>query len=165
MGKSLEDLKAAFAGESQANRKYAVFAKKAEDEGYKQAAKLFRAASAAEAIHAGTHLRAMQGVKSTAENLQTAIDGEHYEVNSMYPEFIKDAEAEGEKPALAAFKKAIDAEKVHEALYKEMLAGLSRDGEEYDFYLCPVCGYIHARSAPDVCPICGAPAERFERYS
>ena len=165
MGKSLEDLKAAFAGESQANRKYAVFAKKAEDEGYKQAAKLFRAASLAEAIHAGTHLRSMLGVKSTAENLQTAIDGEHYEVNTMYPEFMKDAEAEGEKPALAGFKKAWDAEKVHEVLYKDMLSSLSKDGEEYDFYLCPVCGHIHARFAPDVCPICGAPGERYERIS
>ncbi|HRY91775.1 MAG TPA: rubrerythrin family protein [Candidatus Gracilibacteria bacterium] len=164
MGKSLEDLKAAFAGESQANRKYAIFAKKAEEEGYQLAAKLFRAASAAEAIHAARHLRTMLAVKTTAENLQAAIDGEHYEVNSMYPEFMQDAESENEKTALASFKKAWEVEKVHEVLYRDMLANLSKEGEQYDFYLCPICGHIHARFAPDVCPICGATKDKFERF-
>lgn len=164
MSKSSDDLKAAFAGESQANRKYAIFAQKAEAEGYKLAAKLFRAASDAEAIHAASHFRVGMNVKSTAENLQAAIDGEHYEVNTMYPDFMKDAEAEGERPAMASFKKAWDVEKVHEALYKDMLANLSKEGEEYDFYLCPICGHIEPRNAPDVCPICGAPKEKYIKY-
>lgn len=97
MSKTEADLKSAFAGKSQANRRYLAFAKKAEDEGHKTVAKLFRAAAAAETIHAHTHLRALGGVQSTADNLQAAINGENYEVTTMYPEFIADAESEGEK--------------------------------------------------------------------
>lgn len=163
MTKSHDDLWAAFAGESQANRKYTAFAEKAEKEGYPQAAKLFRAAAAAENIHAMSHLRALGEIKSTAENLDTAASGENYEWTDMYPGFLKDAEAEQDKIAVSTFKKALDAEKIHEQLYREMKATLDK-GEVFDYYLCPVCGYIEKGSAPERCPICGAPRERFEKF-
>jgi rubrerythrin len=163
MSKTLEDLKAAFAGESQANRKYLAFAKKAEQDGYPQVARLFRAAAAAETVHAHAHLRAMDGVKSTLENLEVAISGENYEVVSMYPEFIKDAESEENKRAVASFKNAWEVEKEHEALYRDALATLGKATEEYDYYVCPVCGHTHPRNAPDKCPVCGAPGSKFER--
>jgi len=163
MGKTLDNLKAAFAGESQANRMYLAFAKKADDEGYPQVAKLFRAAAAAETVHALSHFRTMGGVKDTKENLQTAINGENYEVVSMYPGFIKDAEAEGEKAALTSFKWAWEVEKVHEELYRKALQSLGQEGETFDYYVCQGCGYTHERSAPDKCPVCGAPASRFDK--
>jgi len=163
MTKSHDDLWAAFAGESQANRKYTAFAEKAEKECYPQVARLFRAAAAAENIHAMSHLRALGEIKSTAENLDTAASGENYEWTDMYPGFLKDAEAEQDKIAVSTFKKALDAEKVHEQLYREMKATLDK-GEVFDYYLCPVCGYIEKGSAPERCPICGAPRERFEKF-
>ncbi|MGB9639465.1 MAG: rubrerythrin family protein [Anaerolineales bacterium] len=162
--KTSDDLKAAFAGESQANRRYLAFAKKADEEGKPQIAKLFRAAAHAETVHALNHFRAAGEVKSTAENLQTAIAGENYEVVSMYPAFIKDAEEEGEKQALRSFTWAWEVEKIHEALYREALENLDKETqEEYDYYVCPVCGYTHPRNAPEKCPVCGAPGSRFER--
>lgn len=163
MIKTLDNLMAAFAGESQANRKYLAFAKKADEEGFAQVARLFRAAAAAETIHALTHLRTAGEVKSTAENLQAAAAGENYEATSMYPEFIQQAEAEGEKRALTSFKWALEAEKVHEILYRQALETLGKETEAYDYYVCPVCGYTHARNAPEKCPVCGVPGERFER--
>ena len=165
MTKSYDDLMAAFAGESQANRKYLAFAKKADEDGFAQVAKLFRAAAAAETVHAHNHFRAAGEVKTTEENLKTAIAGEHYENSEMYPAFLKDAEAEGDKRALRSFNYANEVEKVHEQLYKDALASLGKPGETYDYYICPVCGYTHARTAPEVCPVCGAPAERFEKIS
>jgi rubrerythrin len=163
MSKSMEDLQAAFAGESQANRKYLAFAEKADREGFPQAAKLFRAAAAAETIHAMSHLRTMGGIKTTAENLAEAAAGEKYESTTMYPEFLKDAEAEGEKAARLSFDKAYKAEIVHEKLYREMIADLQKGGS-FDFYLCPVCGYIEKGSAPEKCPLCGTPKDRFEKF-
>lgn len=163
MTKSMEGLQGAFAGESQANRKYLAFAEKADKEGFPQAAKLFRAAAAAETIHAMSHLRTMGGIKTTAENLEEAAGGEHYEHTSMYPDFIKDAEAEGNKPAIHSFKKAMEAEVVHEKLYREMIADLQKGGT-LDYYLCPVCGYIEKGSAPDKCPLCATPKDRFEKF-
>jgi rubrerythrin len=162
MSKTNEDLKAAFAGESQANRKYLAFAQKADEEGYHQVAKLFRAAAHAETIHALNHLRALGDVKSTAENLQAAIGGENYEVVSMYPDFIKDAEAEGEKRALSSFRWAWEVEKVHEELYRQTLESLSKEMAQVDYYVCPVCGYVHIGSAPERCPVCNTPGKRFE---
>ncbi len=164
MSKTIEDLKAAFAGESQANRRYLAFAKKADTEGYPQIARLFRAAAHAETIHALSHLRVLGGVKSTTENLEAAIAGENYEVVSMYPEFIKDAEAEGNQKALNSFSDAMEVEKVHEALYREALEMLQKGEafDEYDYYVCPVCGYVHKRNAPDKCPVCGALGSKFE---
>lgn len=168
MGKTSEDLQAAFAGESQANRKYTAFAQKADAEGYPQIAKLFRAAAHAETVHALAHLRAMDGVGGTLDNLKAAIGGENYEVMTMYPEFIKEAEAEGELRALKSFKHAWEVEKVHEDLYREALAlleGGEKEEGEYEYYVCPVCGYTHKRSAPDRCPVCNTPGSRFEKIS
>jgi rubrerythrin len=162
MSKTIEDLKAAFAGESQANRRYLAFAKKADEEGYPQVAKLFRAAAHAETIHAHNHLRALGGIQSTAENLETAISGEHYEVETMYPEFMQDAEKEEVKRALTSFHWAWEVEKVHEELYREALDCLQDGLEEADYYVCPVCGYVHRNSAPEKCPVCGTPGKRFE---
>lgn len=164
MSKTIEDLKAAFAGESQANRRYLAFAKKADAEGYPQVARLFRAAAHAETVHALSHLRVLGVVKSTAENLEAAIAGENYEVVSMYPEFIRDAQAEGNQKALNSFTDAMEVEKVHEALYREALEMLQKGEafEEFDYYVCPVCGYVHKRSAPEKCPVCGALGSKFE---
>lgn len=166
MSKSIEDLKAAFAGESQANRKYTAFAKKADSEGYAQVAKLFRAAAAAEAVHAFNHLKALDGLLETSENLKAAIGGENYEVSVMYPEFIQDAETEGATRALRSFRWAMDVEKVHEELYRKALENLE-DGKEakFDYYVCPVCGYTHEGPMEGKCPVCGTPAEKFERIS
>ncbi len=168
MEKTMQDLQAAFAGESQANRKYTAFARKADQEGYPQAAKLFRAAAAAETVHALSHFRALDEIKSTEENLKTAIAGEHYEATDMYPAFIKDAESEGAtaKRALNSFSDAMEVEKVHEALYTKALETLKQaQGETFDYYICPVCGYTHERNAPDRCPVCGTAGNRFERVS
>jgi len=165
MTKSFDDLMAAFAGESQANRKYLAFAKKADEEGFAQIARLFRAAAHAETVHALKHFNTAGEVKGTAENLKTAIEGEHYENTEMYPAFIKDAEAENNSAALRSFSWANEVEKVHESLYKEALSTLGKPGETYDYYVCPFCGYTHARTAPEKCPICGAPASKFERVS
>ena len=165
MTKSYDDLMAAFAGESQANRKYLAFAKKADEDGFAQVARLFRAAAAAETVHAHNHLRAAGEVKTTEENLKAAIAGEHYENSEMYPAFLKDAEAEGDKKALRSFNYANEVEKVHEQLYKDALASLGKPGETYDYYICPICGYTHARTAPETCPVCGAPGSRFEKIS
>lgn len=164
MSKTLEDLQAAFAGESQANRKYLAYAEKAEKEGFKQAAKLFRAAAEAETVHAHNHLRAMDGIKSTEENLKDAMAGEDYEAETMYPDFINDAELENEKRALRSFGYALEVEKQHRGMYRDMLESL-QEQEEYDYYVCPVCGSTHRRSAPDKCPICGTDGSRFMKVS
>jgi rubrerythrin len=165
MSKTLEDLAIAFAGESQARNKYLAFAKKADDEGYAQIAKLFRAAATAEYAHAQNHFRAMDGILSTAENLQAAIAGENYEVVSMYPPFVEDATAEGHKRGKNSFEWALAVEKTHEALYREALAGIEGAQDSFDYYVCPICGHTHARNAPDKCPVCGAPGSRFEKIS
>ncbi len=168
MTKTLDNLQAAFAGESQANRKYTAFAQKADAEGYPQIARLFRAAAQAETVHALAHFRAMEGVGNTLTNLQAAIQGEHYEVAEMYPPFIQDAEAEGERRALRSFSYAWEVEKTHESLYREALALLEagkKEEDEYDYYVCPVCGHTHKRNAPEVCPVCGAPGSRFEKVA
>jgi len=168
MTQTPDNLQAAFAGESQASRKYAAFAQKADQEGHPQIARLFRAAAQAETVHAANHLRALGGIGSTAENLQVAIAGEHYEVTSMYPPFIAAAGEEGNKAALTSFTRAWEVEKVHEELYRGLLSLLeagTAEAEEYDYYVCPVCGHTHPRSAPERCPICGVPGSRFERIS
>lgn len=163
MSKTLKDLEEAFAGESMANRKYLAYAKKADQEGYTQAAKLFRAAAAAETVHAHNHFKAMDGIKSTQENLQDAINGEHYENSSMYPDFLVDAKDEGtNKRAIRSFEYALAVEFTHEKLYAEMLETLEEsESDSYDYYVCEVCGHTHAKNAPDVCPVCGAKKERF----
>jgi rubrerythrin len=160
MSKTEKNLKDAFAGESQANRKYLAYAKKAEQEGHKQAAKLFRAAAAAETIHAHNHLRELGVVRSTKENLQDAINGESYEFQNMYPQMIADAKAEGNNGALKSFNYANEVEKVHAALYKKVMDSLGRNADT-DYYVCSVCGYTAEGSAPDVCPVCGSKKQAF----
>ncbi len=158
-----QNLQDAFAGESQANRKYTAFAKKADADGFKQVAKLFRAAAEAETVHAHAHLRVMGGIKSTAENLQAAADGEAYEFKEMYPGFLAEAKAEGNQPAVKSFEYAMAAEEVHHGLYSQGLASVKggKDLPEAAVYLCPFCGNVEIGSAPDKCPICGAPKAKF----
>ncbi len=165
MGDTQKNLQEAFAGESQANRRYLFFANKAEKEGHPQIARLFRAAAKAETVHAYNHLRTMGGIKSTKENLEAAISGEHYEFTQMYPGFIEQAKAENNKPAESGFTWANKVEEVHHDLYQNALkaleAGLQLKDEPY--FICPVCGYTVAGEAPDNCPICGTPGSKFNR--
>ncbi len=163
MGKTEDNLWEAFAGESQANRKYLAFAKKADNEGHPQAAKLFRAAAAAETVHAHAHLRTLNGVKSTAENLQSAIDGETHEFKEMYPAMIEEAKKEGNKAAERSFSFANDVEKIHAGLYKKALENLENPGDVECYYVCSVCGYTCEDEAPDKCPVCGALKKAFDR--
>jgi rubrerythrin len=158
-----DNLKEAFAGESQANRKYLAFAVKAEADGYPQIAKLFRAAAEAETVHAHAHFRVMKGVGSTVENLQAAIAGEGYEYQKMYPDFLKAAEAEKNQPAIVTFKNALAVEATHCKLYSDALARLKagKDLPTASIYVCPVCGHTVTGGAPDRCPVCGAPKEKF----
>lgn len=165
MSKTMKNLADAFAGESQARNKYLAFAKKADEEGLPQVARLFRAAAYAEFIHAQNHFKAMEGISGTAENLQAAISGENHEVVSMYPPYIDEAELEGNKRAKTSFNWAWQVEKEHEELYRAALAGLNEPQEDYEFYVCPVCGHTHPRNAPDRCPVCGAPGARFEKIA
>jgi len=158
--KSEKDLLNAFAGESQANRKYLAFAKQAEKEGYPQVAKLFRAASEAETVHAHAHLRALGGIKSTAENLKEAIAGEIHEFKAMYPAMIDNAKQEGIKAAERSFNFANEVEKVHANLYQKALDRLDTL-EEVDYYVCSVCGYTCENKPPDNCPVCGAKSTAF----
>lgn len=159
-----DNLMSAFAGESQANRKYLAFAAQAEKEGYPEIAKLFRAAADAETIHAHSHLKVAGGIKSTAENVQAAISGENYEHTNMYPGFIAEAEAEGNAAAVRTFALANDVEKVHEALYKLAAEALAsgKDLEKNKLYICPVCGYLEYGEAPEKCPVCGAKGSVFK---
>jgi len=158
-----KNLAAAFAGESQANRKYLAFAKQADAEGYTKIAKLFRATAEAETIHAHAHFKNMGMIKSTAENLKAAIAGETYEFSTMYPEFLKEAQAEGSNTSIIrAFTHANEAEKVHAELYQNALANLETK-DASDYYLCTICGHIHEGSAPDSCPICGAKAQAYKK--
>ena len=158
-----QNLKDAFAGESQANRKYLAFAKKADQDGFPQVAKLFRAAAAAETVHAHAHLRAMGEVKGTAENLEAAIAGEKYEYTEMYPEFVAEAEKEGNRRALATFKNALPVEEIHHGLYGEAAAAVKdgKDLAETKIYVCEICGNTVYGEPRDRCAICNAPKERF----
>ncbi len=160
MSKSEENLKEAFAGESQANRKYLAIAQQAEQAGYKQAAKLFRAAAAAETVHAHSHLRTLGGVKGTSDNLQEAIAGETHEFKSMYPAMIEAAKAENETSAERSFNYANAVEKIHAELYQKALDNLETP-EEVDYQVCSVCGYTCEGDAPDTCPVCGSKAQAF----
>jgi len=158
-----DNLAEAFAGESQANRKYLAFAKKADKEGFPQIARLFRAAADAETVHAHAHLRVMKGVKSTAENLRAAIDGEGEEFKEMYPKFVEEADAEGEKSAAMSFRNALAVEEIHHGLYGEALKTLEggSDLEAAPITVCQVCGNTVIGEAPATCPICASPTKMF----
>ena len=162
MATTENNLKEAFAGESQANRKYLAFAKKAEQEGFRNVARLFRTASEAETIHALGHLGAMDGVGATLDNLRAAMAGETYECTEMYPPMLEQAIADNHR-ARRMFSYALKAEAVHAKLYQMALEALQQGNDltAVDFYLCPVCGNIEIGKAPDACPICGAKGEKF----
>ncbi len=157
MATTTENLKEAFAGESQANQKYRAFAQKAEKEGFSNIAKLFRTTAEAEKIHAEGHLKALDMIASTAENLQAAIDGETFEFTEMYPPMLELAKEDGHK-AKTMFKFAVDAEEVHAQIYQKALEAVKNgvDMDITDFHLCSVCGYIELGSSPERCPVCGA---------
>jgi len=163
MTKTDENLKAAFAGESQANRMYLAFAKKAEEEGSTQIAKLFKAAAEAETVHALNHLRVMGQVKTTADNLGTSVSGETYEFKSMYPKMIEEAKAEGNKKAVQSFDYANKVEQIHANLYQKALDALKNNKPvpAADIFVCPVCGNTFEGKAPDICPICATPKDKF----
>lgn len=158
-----ENLWAAFAGESQANRKYLAFAKKADEEGFPQVARLFRAAAEAETVHAHAHLRALAAVKGTAENLQAAIEGEGFEFKEMYPKFLETAEKEQNRPAVATFRNALAVEKVHHELYTAALTSFKagQDLPKQALYICTICGHTVAGAPPDRCPVCNAAKAKY----
>jgi rubrerythrin len=160
MSKTENNLKAAFAGESQANRKYLAYAERAEKGNLPGIAKLFRAAAAAETIHAHKHLSVIEGQKTTRQDLEDAIAGEIHEFKSMYPQMIADAESEGVKQALISFKYANEVEKVHAELYQKAMSMMEKYPVE-DYYVCKICGYTIAKEAPDKCPVCGANKQIF----
>jgi rubrerythrin len=161
--KTDENLKAAFAGESQANRLYLAFAKKAEEEGYTQAAKLFKAAAEAETVHALNHVRITGQIKSTIDNLSTAITGETYEFKKMYPEFLDDAKKENQKQAAWSFDVANKVEQIHARLFQKALDAMKakKDLPKVDYYVCSVCGNTVEGASPEVCPVCGSPKEKY----
>jgi len=165
MSDTQENLREAFAGESQANCRYLFFADKAEKECHPQIARLFRATADAETVHARSHLRAIGGIGETKDNLGAAIEGENYEFTQMYPGFIKQAESENNKRAQLSFEFANEVEKVHHELYQKALETLEAGGQPKDepYFVCQVCGHVVAGEAPETCPICGAPLKVFKR--
>jgi rubrerythrin len=162
MDQTTKDLMEAFAGESQANRRYLAFAAKADREGYPQVARLFRAAAEAETVHAHNHLRALKGVKSTQENLQEAIGGEAHEFKEMYPGMIAAAKDAGHKDAERSFSFANEVEKVHHALFEKALNTME-EKKLVDIYVCPICGYTVEEAPPENCPVCGAKGKVFKK--
>jgi rubrerythrin len=165
MSKTQKNLEEAFAGESQASRRYLFFAEKAKSEGHPQVAKLFRAAAEAETVHAGNHLKAMDGIGSTRDNLKAAISGENYEFSQMYPAFIEQARSEADKRAEITFGYANKVEKIHHQLYQKALEALEagRELKAEPYFVCPVCGYTVGGEAPEKCPICGTPRSKFKK--
>jgi len=164
MTDTIKNLKEAFAGESQANQKYRAFAKKAERDGFANVARLFQAAAEAERIHAEGHLKALEGIGSTAENLQAAINGETYEYTEMYPPMYDQAKTDDHK-AKRMFEYALKAEEVHAKLYKLALEAVQQGKDlDVDFYLCPVCGHIEFGKPTEDCPVCGTKADKFVQY-
>ncbi len=165
MSKTEENLKAAFAGESQANRRYLFFASKAEKEGHQAVARLFRAAAEAETVHARNHLDTMGGIGSTGDNLKAAAAGEHYEFTSMYPGFIEQAKTEKNNKATLSFTQANAVEKIHHELYQQAIKSLEtgKSLKDEPYYVCQVCGNTVSGEAPARCPICGSPRTQFKR--
>ncbi len=158
-----DNLQDAFAGESQANRTYLAFSKKADADGKTQVARLFRATAAAETVHAHAHLRVLGGVKETADNLQAAIDGEGFEFQQMYPKFVAEAEAEGNQAATISFKNAMTVEEIHHGLYSQALAAV-QGGADLDaatIHVCSICGNTVVGELGDACSVCGAPKDKF----
>ncbi|MFO8009938.1 MAG: rubrerythrin family protein [Dehalococcoidia bacterium] len=164
MSKTDQNAGAAFAGESQANRRYLFFAEQADKEGYKQVARLFRAAADAETVHAKNHLKVLEGIKSTRENLRQAVSGENHEFTEMYPGFIKQAEADGNDKARESFDMANQVEEIHHGLFSTFLDKVERNEavEENRIYVCQYCGNTVEGEAPEKCPVCGMPQRIFK---
>ncbi|MEE9322981.1 MAG: rubrerythrin family protein [Candidatus Aenigmarchaeota archaeon] len=160
-----DNLKKAFAGESQANRRYLAFAGKADEEGMKNVAKLFRAAAEAETVHALNHIKANSEVKATKDNIHAAIEGEKYENTEMYPKFIEKAKEEGNSEAEKVFVWANQVEKIHQTMYEDVLKSLNegKDAEEKEYYVCQMCGNTVGGEPPETCPICGVPKNQFKK--
>ena len=163
MSKSEQALRDAFAGESQANRKYLAYAEKADAEGHPQVGRLFRAAAAAETVHAHNHLRALGAIGTTEENLKDAIAGETHEFKTMYPEMIEHAKVEGNDAALRSFELASTVEKTHAELYDGLLGTLGSEQGDFSYYVCPVCGHTVGKGAPEICPVCGTAGSAFKK--
>ena len=163
MSNTDENLQAAFAGESQANRRYLFFAEKADEAGHKQVARLFQAAAEAETVHARNHLGVMGGIKSTRENLEAASEGENYEFTQMYPGFIEQAKSENNAPADRSFTLANKVEKIHHGLFQKAISSLESGLKEEPYFVCQICGNTVEGEALEVCPICGAPRGQFKR--
>lgn len=161
-----ENLRAAFAGESQAHVRYLIFARKAEEEGFKNVARLFRAIAYAEQVHASNHFKALGELKSTSDNLEAAIGGEMFEVEEMYPAYNAVAELQGERGAMRSIRFALEAERIHAQLYKKAREAVEagKDLEIGRIYICDACGYTGEGDPPDRCPICGAPKEKFTLF-
>lgn len=164
---TIENAKEALAGESQANRKYLAFSEKAAEEGFKNVATLFKAASEAEAIHAKKLLKVLTAIQSTEKNLEASVEGETHEFKTMYPEFVTAAEAEKRSDAVLAFTHAMKAEEVHAGLYRKALAAIKakQDIGREKIFLCPVCGNIEIGKVPDKCPICGVFGKQFREIT
>jgi rubrerythrin len=167
MGKMTQaNLEAAFAGESQAHMKYTIFADRAERQGFPEVARLFRAVAYAEQVHAANHLRELGGIGSTADNLAAAVGGENHEVTEMYPAFDAVAKLEEEKGAIRSIRYALEAEKIHEGLYRSASESVTggKDIDAAPVYVCTVCGHTSVGHAPDKCPVCGLLGEKFKQF-
>ncbi len=163
---TLDNLAHAYAGESQAHMRYQIFSEMAEKGGTPNIARLFKAISYAELVHARNHLKEMGLIKSTTENLQTAIDGENYEVDEMYPAFMEVAKFQAAKGAVKSFNFAFQAEQIHARMYQKAkeTAEAGNDIELGKVFICPTCGYTHEGAPPDFCPVCGVPKDRFVSF-
>lgn len=161
-----ENLKSSFSGESQAHMKYMLFADKAEEEGFANIARLFRAIAFAERIHASNHLTALNGAGLTVDNLDVAIGGETFEVDEMYPAYKAVAELQDEAKAVRSMHYALEAEKIHAALYREAqdAAKAGKDYDISDIRICPVCGHTVLGNAPERCPVCGMKGEKYKKF-
>ena len=167
MGNTKQNLEEAFAGESQANRRYLFFAEAADNEGNAQVARLFRAAAESETVHARNHLKALGGIKSIKENLEAAVGGELYEFTNMYPGFIEQAKAENNRSAETTFDWANKVEKIHHGLYEQALKAETAGEKlkEEPYFVCQGCGYTVGGEAPERCPVCGAPRKLFKQVN
>lgn len=162
-----EFLNSAFAGESMAHMKYLIFAEIAEKEGFPNIARLFRAIAFAEFVHAKNHLNALGKVKDTVGNLETAYQGESFEIEEMYPAYKAVAELQEERQAIRSMNYALEAEKIHKAMYSEAKESAEKKKEDIkigDIYICPVCGYTVEGEAPDRCPVCNVPKDKFVKF-
>jgi rubrerythrin len=158
-----QDLEKAFAAESEANHQYLSFAAKAEEEGFAQIGRLFRAVAEAEAVHARNHLLVLQAADGTRENLKHALARETHEFDVMYPAMIITAQADGDEKVKQTFQWAKAVERIHLDLYQKALETWEEDPGDFPYWICPSCGHTHEREAPSECPVCGTEGRKFVR--